>query len=140
MVLRNGRFGPFLASVNYPDVDYVVNIDKKGLIKYPAPPPMLTDLACPKCESPLNLRRGKRGPWLGCSTFPKCKGRSSWSKLDQAKRDGLLAALEQQEKGHPVVIIERRDRGRIPPGTPVADLVIPGGDAKLDLYDCAKTA
>ena len=65
MVLRTGRFGKFLASVNYPDIKFVLNLDKKEWIKYPAVPPLLTDLTCEKCESPLNLRRGKRGPWLG---------------------------------------------------------------------------
>ncbi|MBT8493300.1 MAG: topoisomerase DNA-binding C4 zinc finger domain-containing protein, partial [Deltaproteobacteria bacterium] len=71
MELRKGRFGPFLASVNYPDSKFVLNLDKKGGIKYPAPPPLkVEELECPKCDSPMNLRRGKRGPWLGCSTFP----------------------------------------------------------------------
>ncbi len=135
MVLRNGRFGPFLASVNYPDVEYVINIDKKGRLKYPTPPPLLTDLPCPKCESPLNLRRGKRGPWLGCSTFPKCKGRSAWTKLPQETRDTLLAKLEKEERNHPEIVIERRDGTRIEPDTPVSDLVLPGGEAKLELYD-----
>ncbi|MHC4964171.1 MAG: DNA topoisomerase family protein [Planctomycetota bacterium] len=135
MVLRNGRFGPFLASVNYPDVDDVINIDKKGQIKYPSPPPLLTDIACPKCDAPLNLRRGKRGPWLGCSTFPKCKGRSGWAKLDQAKRDALLKELEAQEKTHPPIIIRDLNGAEVPAGTPVADLILPGGVAELDLYE-----
>ncbi|MHC4900030.1 MAG: DNA topoisomerase family protein [Planctomycetota bacterium] len=135
MILRNGRFGPFLASVNYPDIDYVINIDKKGQIKYPTPPPLLTDIACPKCDAPLNLRRGKRGPWLGCSTFPKCKGRSAWTKLEQAKRDDLLAKLEEAEKAHPKININDLNGNRIAPGTPVADLILPGGMAELDLYE-----
>ena len=29
------------------------------------------------------LRTGKRGPWLGCSTFPKCKGRGGWAQLEE---------------------------------------------------------
>ncbi len=135
MVLRNGRFGPFLASVNYPDVDYVINIDKKGQLKYPTPPPLLTDLPCPKCESPLNLRRGKRGPWLGCSTFPKCRGRSAWTKLPEEKREELQKALEKEEATHPEIVIQRHDGTKIEPETPVADLILPGGEAKLELYD-----
>jgi DNA topoisomerase-1 len=135
MILRNGRFGPFLASVNYPDVDYVINIDKKGRIKYPTPPPLLTDIACPKCEAPLNLRRGQRGPWLGCSTFPKCRGRWAWSKLEEAKRTLLLKGLEAEEKAHPEIVIRNLNGQRIEPGTPVSDLILPGGVAELDLYD-----
>jgi DNA topoisomerase-1 len=134
MVLRNGRFGPFLASINYPDVDYVINIDQKGRIKYPTPPPLLTDIPCPKCDAPLNLRRGKRGPWLGCSTFPQCKGRSAWTKLDEAKRTDLLTRLEEAEKAHPEVNINDLSGKRIEPGTPVDGLILPGGRAELDLY------
>jgi DNA topoisomerase-1 len=135
MVLRTGRFGPFLASVNYPDVDAVVNIDKKQRIKYPTPPPLLTDIPCPKCGAPLNLRRGRRGPWLGCSTFPKCRGRAGWSKLPSAQRDELMKQLEREEKAHPKIVICDLDGNPIPEGTPVADLILPGGVAELELYE-----
>src|SRR5262249_38954110 len=89
MILRSGRFGKFLASVNYPATKFVINLDKKGNIKYPAPPPVRTELKCEKCGSPMNLRRGKRGPWLGCSTFPKCRGRLAWAKVDPAVQKTL---------------------------------------------------
>ncbi len=82
MILRQGRFGPFLASVNYPEVKAVLNVDKKGGLKIPAIPPLKTDLECEKCGKTLNLRMGKRGPWLGCSAFPKCRGRGKWTALD----------------------------------------------------------
>lgn len=29
---------------------------------------------CPKCNSPMVKRKGPRGEFWGCSTFPKCKG------------------------------------------------------------------
>ncbi|MDY7109189.1 MAG: DNA topoisomerase [Planctomycetota bacterium] len=138
MVLRTGRFGRFLASVNYPEVKYVVNLDKQGRIKYPAPPPLETDLKCPKCESPLNLRRGKRGPWLGCSAFPKCKGRASWSKLDKPTQERLRAELEAHEKEHPQVVIRTLEGEPIPEGTPINDLIIPGGLAELEIHPDAE--
>ncbi|MEN8148960.1 MAG: DNA topoisomerase [Planctomycetota bacterium] len=134
MELRSGRFGKFLASVNYPDVKFVINLDKKGQIKMPAQPPVLTDLPCPKCEAPLNIRRGKRGPWLGCSKFPKCRGRASWTKLDKAKQEELTAALDLNDVEHPPVVLTRLDGTVIPEGTPVADLVVPGGIAELSVH------
>ncbi|MHC4446939.1 MAG: type I DNA topoisomerase [Planctomycetota bacterium] len=134
MVLRTGRFGPFLASVNYPEVNCVINVDRKGGIKYPTPPPLQTDLPCPKCGAPLNLRRGKRGPWLGCSTFPKCRGRLGWTKLEKANREALLAELEAHEERGPRVEIRTLDGELIAPGTPVSDLEMPGGVAKLDIH------
>ncbi len=138
MELRTGRFGPFIASLNYPAVTYVVNLDKKGGIKYPVPPPYLTELPCPKCEAPLNLRRGKRGPWLGCSTFPKCRGRLGWNAVDETVRDRLEKELEKHEKQHPVPVLRRHNGEVIPEGTPVQSLVIPGGLAQLEIHPDAR--
>ncbi len=135
MVLRNGRFGPFLASVDYPRCNFVINIDKKGRLKYPSPPALQTELPCPRCGAALSLREGRRGPWLGCSAFPKCRGRSSWSKLDEATRRDLQARLDEHRTSHPEISITHRDGRRIEPGTPVSELVIPGGVATLAMYD-----
>jgi DNA topoisomerase-1 len=85
MARRTGRFGPFLATI-LPDGDaaqdegIILNIDKKGQVNAPSQPPILTDLECEKCGKPLNLRNGARGPWLGCSGFPKCRGRGKWAE------------------------------------------------------------
>ena len=138
MEKRTGRFGVFLASVNYPEIKTCVNIDKKGGIKYPTPPPLQVDsLSCEKCEKPMYLRRGKKGPWLGCSTFPKCKGRMAWKGLDEKVRSELEAALELHEKEHPQVLVTRMDGTEIPEGTPVGDLLLPGGVAELELFEPA---
>jgi DNA topoisomerase-1 len=32
------------------------------------------DQLCPKCSHKMKLRFGKFGPFLGCTTYPKCKG------------------------------------------------------------------
>ncbi len=134
MVLRTGRFGPFLASVNYPKTKYIINVDRKGRLKYPSPPALLTDLSCPKCASPMNLRSGKRGPWLGCSKFPKCRGRESWNKIDEARQKVLVAELESHEKKNPKVVIRTLDGKVIPDGTPIADLTVPGGAMELAIH------
>lgn len=135
MEKRTGRFGPFLASVNYPDIKTVVNLDKKGGIRYPSPPPLLVEsLHCEKCESPMNLRNGKRGPWLGCSTFPKCKGRMGWKTLDEDVFKVLEAALEEHEKENPQVIVKTLNGKVIPEGTPIEDLLMEGGVMELEIY------
>jgi DNA topoisomerase-1 len=139
MILRTGRFGPFLASVNYPEIKTVVNLDKKGNIKYPAVPPLrVEELKCEKCGSAMNLRRGKRGPWLGCSTFPKCKGRMPFTKLEEPVQRRLEKALEAHEKDNPQVIIKTLDGTVIPEGTPVASLTVPGGVQELAIHPDAK--
>jgi DNA topoisomerase I len=119
MLLKKGRFGPFLSCSNYPECKGIVNLDRKGHIKHPSPPPLLTDLTCPKCESPLNLRRSKRGPWLSCSTFPKCRGRLAWTKLDEATQKKLETALAAHERQHPQPTIKTTA------GKPVGDEYTP---------------
>jgi DNA topoisomerase-1 len=113
----------------------VLNVDKKGGLKVPAVPPLLTDLKCEKCNKPLNLRNGKRGPWLGCSGFPKCRGRGKWAPLDEETKAELEAALDAHEIANPRPVITRLDGNPIPEGTPIADLLLQGDDVELELFE-----
>ncbi|MDP7346962.1 MAG: DNA topoisomerase, partial [Phycisphaeraceae bacterium] len=113
MTNRVGRFGPFLGCQNYPKCQGIVNVDaKKGTVKLPTPPPLLTDLICPKCESPLNLRDSKRGFWLACSTFPKCRGRMAWSAVDDDTKQGFETGWAGHLKENPVPVV-RNTSGQI---------------------------
>ncbi len=124
LVLRRGRFGPFLSCSRYPDCDGIVNLDRKGNVKHPSPPPLLVeDVHCPKCEAPVNLRRGKRGPWLSCSAFPKCRGRVGWTGLDPEKQKELEKALLAHEKEHPVPIVRHVDGTPVGPETKPQEIV-----------------
>jgi DNA topoisomerase I len=105
MQLRKGRFGPFLSCTGYPECDGILNLDKKGAVEPPKVPPLLTDLECPNCSAPLNLRRGARGPWLSCSKFPKCRGRLGWASLDPEVKERWEKALEAHENAHPRPVI-----------------------------------
>lgn len=132
MIMRTGRFGKFIASPNYPDIKFVLNLDKKDGIKLPAPPPLETELTCPRCEErPMYLREGGRGPWLGCSGFPKCRGRESFAKLEDSEKAALTKALEDHVKAHPIAAVTRMDDTPIEAGTPIADLLIPGSVQEL---------
>ncbi len=105
MIKRTGRFGPFYGCSGYPECSTILKADKKGRVLAPTPPPVLTDLPCPKCESPLHLRNGARGPWLACSRYPKCRGRGKWGELAEDVRAMWEAALAEHEKAHPIPII-----------------------------------
>lgn len=113
MTRRVGRFGPFLGCENYPQCKGIVKLDpKKSTVVLPKPPPMTIDLPCPKCGHPLNMRRSKRGPWLSCSTFPKCRGRAGWSNIEEAKQSDLEKALASHEQANPVPQI-RNTEGQV---------------------------
>ena len=109
MVLRNGRFGPFLACTNYPECNTLLKLDKQRKIEPPKTPPLETDLPCPKCGAPLYLRTGKRGLWLGCSKFPKCRGRQAWGQLDPAIHHHWQEAMEEHQAKHPAVTLRMVD-------------------------------
>jgi len=110
MTKRVGKFGPFLGCSRYGQkvnpCDGILNLNKKHQVQAPSPKPLVTDLPCPICQSPLNLRTGLRGPWLGCSRFPKCRGRGKWPELPEEKKAELLKAMEAHEKANPTPIIK----------------------------------
>jgi DNA topoisomerase-1 len=107
MIKRRGRFGEFLGCSGYsvkddngePVCSTIINLDKQGNPLPPKPPPIKTTIACEKCGNALVLRGGKRGPWLGCSNFPKCRGITSLKKLqpDQLKQVEALIPLLNEE-------------------------------------------
>jgi DNA topoisomerase-1 len=68
MVLKRGRFGPFLACSGYPECRTVVRIAKAA-----AAPPEPTDQVCETCGAPMVIRTGRFGRFYSCSTYPKCK-------------------------------------------------------------------
>jgi DNA topoisomerase-1 len=137
MELRSSRFGPFLVSVAYPTTKFTINLDKKEAIKYPTPPALEVDVPCPKCGAALNLRSGRRGPWLGCSKFPKCRGRLAWSALDEPTQTELAKQLAAHDAAHPPIVLRKHDGSVIPEGTPIAQLLIPGGIAELKIHPAA---
>jgi DNA topoisomerase-1 len=109
MTKRVGRFGPFLGCSRYSDkqnpCDGLLNLDKKSRVVAPSQPPLATDLPCPTCEAPMNLRNGLRGPWLGCSRFPKCRGRGKWNEVQDDKKKALELALRNHDKANPIPIV-----------------------------------
>jgi DNA topoisomerase-1 len=80
MELKRSRFGPFFSCSNYPKCKFNANLrgeaKKEGeeLMPAPARPKALrTDIPCPECGAPLVVRVGRRGKFLGCSNYPKCR-------------------------------------------------------------------
>ncbi len=64
MLLREGRFGPFLGCEKYPDCTTIMKVTASG---EPAPPDRPSDQVCEKCGSPMVIRYGKYGDFLACS-------------------------------------------------------------------------
>ena len=74
MLLRVGKRGPFLACSGYPECKTTRPVPGSEESKRPARAPTEpTDQVCDKCGSPMVIRTGKRGRFLACSSYPKCK-------------------------------------------------------------------
>ena len=103
---RRGRFGEFLGCSGYstknadgtPACTTIINLDKEGKPLPPKTPPIKTTVKCEKCGSPMLLRDSKRGPFLGCSSFPKCRSTKMVKKLtgdDLKQVEALLPLLKE---------------------------------------------
>ena len=65
--VRSGRFGPFIACVNYPTCRYTKPLKRD---KVPDRP---TDEICKECKAPMVIKTGRYGEFLACTRYPECK-------------------------------------------------------------------
>ncbi len=86
MVKKQGRFGVFLGCSDYPNCKTILRIDKSGNIIPPKATPKPTGIKCYKCsDGQLVIRQSRKGPFLGCNKFPRCRTIVSFKKLDELK-------------------------------------------------------
>ncbi|MBF0448544.1 MAG: type I DNA topoisomerase [Magnetococcales bacterium] len=71
MLIKEGRFGKYLACSGYPDCRNIQSLDK----------PTDTGISCPSCGKGTFLeKKSRRGKvFYSCSTYPKCK-HALWNK------------------------------------------------------------
>ncbi|MFO0876321.1 MAG: type I DNA topoisomerase [Gemmataceae bacterium] len=82
MAVRRGPRGPFLGCTAYPKCRNYKQLTKelREQLNLPAPPPKKETPqieireTCPECAAPMKLRQGRKGWFLGCSKYPKCRG------------------------------------------------------------------
>lgn len=101
MVIRTGRKGRFMACSGYPDCKNTFSLDADGK-KIEGSRPLLTARPCNKCGKHMWLRTGKRGFFLTCPGYPKCRNLKPVSKDEgeKLKTDGeaLRAAMVAQRQ------------------------------------------
>lgn len=70
LVVRNGRYGEFVACSNYPTCKYIKKEEKEEAVV----------MDCPDCDGKIIEKTTRRGKiFYGCSNYPKCKF-ASWDK------------------------------------------------------------
>ncbi|MFH1984667.1 MAG: type I DNA topoisomerase [Pseudomonadota bacterium] len=119
MVVKQGKFGPFLACSGYPECKTTLSLSGETNGNS-------TGVKCPEagCAGQLMERRSKRGKiFFGCSRFPDCTY-ASWDKpipspcpickspfmLEKStKRDGHFLACPDTDCGHREAVISPMD-------------------------------
>jgi DNA topoisomerase-1 len=87
MIYRTGLYGVFLGCSDYPKCKTVLRLDKEGNVLPPKPPPEPTGIKCYKCkDGQLVIRQSKKGPFLGCNRFPRCRTIVSIKQLEMLKK------------------------------------------------------
>jgi DNA topoisomerase-1 len=76
MVVKLGRYGKFLSCSNYPKCKNAKPLEGAPAEKTAEEKELerkLSGKKCEKCGSPMEVKHGKFGDFLGCSAYPKCK-------------------------------------------------------------------
>jgi DNA topoisomerase-1 len=101
MILKKGRYGPFLACSRYPECKETRKLvrGEGGKLQVEQLAPI--DEKCPECGNDLMWRRGRFGPFIACSNYPACK----YIKKKEAKKIGLVCPECNQGD-----VVERKGR------------------------------
>ena len=90
MLIKVGKFGPFIACSAYPECTNTRELEKNepdtGTGEEEIEP-------CENCGKPMVVKRGRFGQFLACSGYPECK---TTRKLVATKQGGLRAARPDQ--------------------------------------------
>ena len=98
MVIRDGRYGKFMACSGFPECKNTKRLDSGVMIQDSKGAPV--EMPCPTCtDGKVVLRRTKKGRiFWGCSRYPKCKY-ATWKNpapLDNAKDAGQNSSPDTQ--------------------------------------------
>lgn len=107
MVIKVAWRGPFLSCSGYPQCRNAksINAELREKLKDLLPPPaekterksdipdVQVDDTCPECDAPMRLMKSRFGAgfYLGCSKYPKCKGKGQVSGELKRKIDAVMS-------------------------------------------------
>ena len=91
MVIKVGKFGPFVACSGYPDCTNTRELEKS---EPTADADDTQDEVCENCGKPMVVKRGRFGQFLACTGYPECKTTrkiiSTQGGMKAAKPDQIL--------------------------------------------------
>jgi DNA topoisomerase-1 len=89
MLVKEGRFGQFLACSGYPECKNTMNAAKNENGEIVAAEAPTTNEVCELCGKPLAVKRGRYGQFLGCTGYPECKN------IKKMGKDGKVTTQEE---------------------------------------------
>ncbi|WP_086268815.1 MULTISPECIES: type I DNA topoisomerase [Campylobacter] len=99
LVKRKGRFGEFIACLNFPKCKYTKNLANSN--KFEKKEPSKIGIQCPDCGGELVERIGKKGKFYGCANYPKCNFLSKYKPIiDKCPKCNTLMVLKELKKGN----------------------------------------
>ena len=110
LVLRTGRRGEFVACGSYPECKFTRSVGDDAAAEGEDGEGNARPIEdCPECGAPLVERRGRRGPFFGCSKYPECKFTKN---LDGTTKAAPEPTDETCEKCNAPMVIRTGRRGR----------------------------
>ncbi|RAZ59684.1 type I DNA topoisomerase [Campylobacter hyointestinalis] len=99
LVKRKGRFGEFIACLNFPKCKYSRNIANSN--KFEKKEPSKIGVQCPDCGGELVERISKKGKFYGCLNYPKCNFISRYKPTgENCPNCGKPMVLKELKKGN----------------------------------------
>lgn len=100
----------FYGCSRYPECTYRAGIEEADFDPSLYADDFDWDQPCPKCQSPMTVRHGKFGPFLGCSRYPECKGIVNIPKKGEAAAPAMLSPTPCPAIGCDGQLTARRSR------------------------------
>jgi len=89
LVIKQSRYGKFVACSNYPECKYIKNDKEEKEVK--------EIIDCPKCDGKIIERKTRKGKiFYGCSNYPKCDF-ASWDKPVEKKCPNCSGTLVEKK-------------------------------------------
>lgn len=100
LAIRKGRYGEFVACLNFPKCKYSRNLNQSNQ-NGEKKKPNGTGVKCPECKNGEVVERmSRRGKFYGCSTYPKCKFVSNYKVVDEnCEECGSYLIIKELKKG-----------------------------------------
>ncbi|WP_169753315.1 type I DNA topoisomerase [Campylobacter mucosalis] len=101
LVERSGKFGKFIACLNFPKCKYSRNLtNQTDVNQKPKKELKKLEVPCPKCGGEIVERFSRRGKFYGCANYPKCDFISNYEPtLHKCPECGEMMIKKELKKG-----------------------------------------